>query len=319
MLIFNALIKSGSVKQAAKRMSLSESAFSHALARLRQSLNNDLFVRRGNSMEPTDLALQIAPHIQQALSLMHQALEVTQDFNPTTDDREFHVAASDFALLILAPRLMRQWNHVAPGILLRTEKMEAQAIHRLSMQEIDFVIGIPYEGELPPNIGCELLLEEHFLMIARHQHPHLSPQENQPLSLEHYVSLPHILVSHWDGKPGDIDSCLALLGLKRRVQLVVSAPQIAAMTVATTDMVAILPASIARRMQTDLPLSTRPLPIQIPPSHMMLYYHKGRLQEKAYDWMRQSLRQAARSDEHAPVSPKDTQLTAKNTKPALLS
>lgn len=287
MLIFQALMETKSVKSAAAKVSLSESAFSHALARLRETLKDDLFIRRGNQMQPTALSLAIAPRIKESLLLLQQALETSTGFDPETDNKTFTMVANDYAQMTLIPPLMKQWQTMSRGMKLHVEKMDRQAIQAIANQEIDFVFATPFVGEIPAVVHSEILLEEPFLMIARSDHPGLTHSDLAPVTIETYIHYPHILVVHWDGKPGTIDERLKEMGLKRDVMLTLSSPLVIAETVANSDFFAILPQSLALQLCKEFSITTRPLPLPSQIHQSCLYYHSTRTQEKSYQWLRQ--------------------------------
>ena len=287
MLIFDALMETKSVKKAAAKVALSESAFSHALARLRENLGDDLFIRRDNQMQPTALAYLIAPRITESLLLLQQALDASKGFDPTKDEKTFTIVANDYAQMTLIPSLMTQWQHLSRGIKLHVEKMDKQALTAIANQEIDFVIATPFSGEVPPIVESQILLEEPFLMIARSNHPGISSDQAKPVSLDSYIHYPHILVVHWDGKPGTIDEKLNEMGLKRDVMLTLSSPLVIAETVAKSDFFAILPRSLALLLSKEFAITTRPLPLPAPTHQSCLYFHKTRTQERSYQWLKQ--------------------------------
>lgn len=68
--VFDAVYREGNVAAAARRMGMSQPAASHALARLRHALGDDLFVRSARGMLPTARAEQVAGPIRQALGYL---------------------------------------------------------------------------------------------------------------------------------------------------------------------------------------------------------------------------------------------------------
>ncbi|MCH3719038.1 LysR family transcriptional regulator, partial [Campylobacter lari] len=70
LLVFDALVRLGSVAAAAEELAMSPSACSHALTRLRGALSDPLFVRYGSGMQPTARAQAMAPVIGQALQAL---------------------------------------------------------------------------------------------------------------------------------------------------------------------------------------------------------------------------------------------------------
>ncbi|MCJ8298948.1 MAG: LysR family transcriptional regulator, partial [Pseudomonadales bacterium] len=96
LLLFDALYRHRSVSGAADEISLSQSAFSHALSRLRVRLDDELFIRSNNVMQPTLKGELIAEKLSRALPLMQQALNETIEFDPATSELEFKFTATDF-------------------------------------------------------------------------------------------------------------------------------------------------------------------------------------------------------------------------------
>ena len=60
LVVFQEVIKSGSIGSAARQLGLTQPAVSHALTRLRLLLRDPLFVRAGGGVQPTAKASQLA-------------------------------------------------------------------------------------------------------------------------------------------------------------------------------------------------------------------------------------------------------------------
>ena len=73
LVVFEILMEERSVSRAAERACLSQSAMSHALARLREMLQDPVLVRGKNEMEPTERALSLREPIGQALTELDEA------------------------------------------------------------------------------------------------------------------------------------------------------------------------------------------------------------------------------------------------------
>ena len=60
--VLDALLREGSTVKAGERLGMSQSAVSGALGRLRHALNDQLFVRHGQGLRPTDYAVSLRKH-----------------------------------------------------------------------------------------------------------------------------------------------------------------------------------------------------------------------------------------------------------------
>ena len=90
--IFEAIFETGSIVRAAARVALSQSAVSHALGRLRDACGDDLFVRVGQGITPTQVAQSIYPQIKSSLDGLRRSLAEARGFDPSTSERHFRIA-----------------------------------------------------------------------------------------------------------------------------------------------------------------------------------------------------------------------------------
>jgi len=92
--IFDAIITEGNLTRASERIGMSQPAMSNALSRLRHLVKDDLFVRQGRGITPTVRALELAPLVREALSLIEEGLKPSAQFDPQIP-RTFRVAGFD--------------------------------------------------------------------------------------------------------------------------------------------------------------------------------------------------------------------------------
>src|SRR5258708_22863692 len=93
--VFEVLYEEKNVTRAAKRLHLTQSAISHALARLRAMLDDPLFVRGPSGLLPTDRAHHLAPRLRTALAEV-RSLVTPYTFDPISSDRHFTISASGY-------------------------------------------------------------------------------------------------------------------------------------------------------------------------------------------------------------------------------
>ncbi|MBV8175465.1 MAG: LysR family transcriptional regulator [Verrucomicrobia bacterium] len=113
--VFDAVMRHRSVREASRMLSVTPSAASHALRRLRQALHDELFISTGSGMQPTRRALEVAPAIREGLEKLELAL-IAKEPGGTEALRTFHIAATDYACMVVlpqlvkrSPRLLRRW------------------------------------------------------------------------------------------------------------------------------------------------------------------------------------------------------------------
>ena len=125
LVALDALLRRRSVIAAADELAMSPSALSHALARLRAALDDELFVRIGNAMQPTAHAERLAGPVSAALALLSNGLAQAGRFDPATSDRCFTLAATDYTTFAMLPALVAQVQDLAPR--LRFQIVHAQS------------------------------------------------------------------------------------------------------------------------------------------------------------------------------------------------
>jgi DNA-binding transcriptional LysR family regulator len=69
LIVFDAIMQDRSLTRAGRRLGLSQPATSHALARLRTALDDELFVRTPQGMQPTLQAEQMAEPVREPTAL----------------------------------------------------------------------------------------------------------------------------------------------------------------------------------------------------------------------------------------------------------
>src|SRR5690606_660392 len=92
LVILQHLLEERSISAVARRLNLSQPAVSNALRRLRVAMDDPLFVRSGQGMQPTPLAERLAEPVGEALSLLTHMLDFRDAFDPTVGSRRFRVA-----------------------------------------------------------------------------------------------------------------------------------------------------------------------------------------------------------------------------------
>jgi DNA-binding transcriptional LysR family regulator len=91
LVVFDTVFTEGSITAASRKLSLSQPAVSHALARLRDVFGEPLFERQGRGIAPTPLARSIAGPVREALGAMERTFGQAAGFEPTTAERHFRI------------------------------------------------------------------------------------------------------------------------------------------------------------------------------------------------------------------------------------
>ncbi|BBB62704.1 transcriptional regulator [Undibacterium sp. KW1] len=284
LLVFNALYQQRSVTAAAHELALSPSALSHALARLRTALGDELFVRLDNQMQPTLRADQIAEPISTALAQLSAGLSLRQRFDPATSQRNFVISASDYTAFAILPRLISRLQQVAPNITLRIINTSQKiAIAELAAGHIDFALGYDEErSPLPAGLEEFDWLQDDYVAIARQHHPHIK----RKLTLKTYLQARHVVVTPWNESRGVIDYVLDGMALQRQVTVQLPNVLVAPFIIASSDLIMTLPRNAANTLAQAAGIAIYPAPFAIPPYTLKVYSHSKYARSDAHLWLR---------------------------------
>lgn len=259
--VFESILQCGSVSGASKELGVTASAVSHALARLRQAVGDELFVFGENGMTPTARALEIAPAIREGLGRIEEAVGASS-FVPAASARTFRVAVSDYGATIVLTRLVERLAQTAPQLELRVfPYSRADTIRYLDEGKVDLVVG--WFGDLPERMRRVAIVAEKEAIVVRRGHPLVRGIVDK----ERLFSYPFVVVELTGNDEQTADGFLDERGVWRRTwidrllmetddetlvaHVAVSLPYYAAVPdmLSATDMVATLPERIARRLE----------------------------------------------------------------------
>jgi DNA-binding transcriptional LysR family regulator len=199
LLVFEALMEERGVTRAAKRVGLSQPAMSNALARLRRTFEDPLFVRTPEGMSPTPAAQSLIGPVRTALAQLRDIFEEKPAFAPSASERLFHLLANDYVELTLLPPLTKAIREQASGVSLRIQRspsvFEPPSANSLA-EAFDLAIGFfPDALTLDSRVRSELLWEDKNVCIARAGHPKIRGR----ISLRQYAEAERVAVFYAGG------------------------------------------------------------------------------------------------------------------------
>jgi DNA-binding transcriptional LysR family regulator len=284
LLAFDILIAERSVTAAARRMSVGQPAMSNALARLRAMFDDPLLIRTPAGMQPTGRALELVEPISRILAELRQEVFSGRRFSPETDKRSFRIGVSDQAEAAVMQGALQAIAKAAPGvsILVRSVEMRLGA-ELLATGAIDVALG--YFPEVEGELEVSTLYHETFVCLFDAAACGAAP----PLSLDTYVTLPHILVS-LRGEPfGHFDALLEAIGQTRVV--IYTTPHFLAVPFLLHGFraVAALPRRLAENCAEAAGLSICPVPLPSSGYDVRMVWHRRTASDPAQIWFREIL------------------------------
>ncbi len=300
--VLEAIYREGNITRAGLQLNLTQPAISHALKRLRDLLQDPLFVRQGPHMVPTPFTRNMIEQVRQALQILEVNLSQSRNFVPEHTRRNFHLSLWEYAEALILPSLLRRLTHAAPGMSITTSRVKRRDLEtELASGSVDLAIDIPMT--MSDRIRHKWLLNETFVVIARPGHPAIA----EKLDLNTYLEQRHIQVSSRRHGPSLIDIELSRSGLHRQIFLRSQNNHAACMVVNNTDMLLTLPKRHAQLLNagllnTGLMNRVYPFPLPVPRLEAHLYWHESVENDPANHWLRKEIEKVLASDPRPPAT-----------------
>jgi DNA-binding transcriptional LysR family regulator len=280
LVVFDAIVKDRNITRAARRVGLSQPAMSSALARLRRTFNDPLFVRTGNGMQPTPYAQLLAPPIQRACELVASSLEIETAFDPLAATRTFQFYMSDIGEGVFLPRLLAALAERAPRIkvqVLRIPEYGEQAA--MAAGDVDVAVG--FFPDLKAGFFQQRLYVDEFVCLLRADYP--LPKGG--LSVKQFSEMRHaVITTAGTGHEAAVERAVA----KHRLRVALTIPHFLAMPaiVSQTDYIVTVPRRLALAFASYPGIRMVDSPIKIPPFELKQHWHERYHNDPANRWIR---------------------------------
>ena len=281
--VFETIYEIGSVSAAADRLALSQSATSHALSRLREACNDELFVRTPQGSSPTPVAQAMYPTIKQALEALRATLAEASGFDPARSQRRFRLSIPHPMGPFYALALRTAVGSVAPGIVLTFDTVSWPVDLEDNLRDgiVDMAIDwLPIE--LNPFVNTKIF-DDQLVLLAREDHPVINEG----------VALDDLLKAEFVGPHRRREIEHLPPALKQFYELgvheVIHVSELLEMptVVASTDLLSIFFSSMGTLMQKRLGLQVLAIPLKLPPVPIYMVWHETRRNDNGHRWLRE--------------------------------
>ena len=287
LVALDALLREKSVTNAGRRVHLSQSAMSGALARLRHAFNDDLLIAGRGAMTLTPLAEGLVEPVAAILRDTQETLSAHVRFEPSTSRRTFTIAASDYATTVLLGEAVREMNAQAPHVTL----VILQLRDRLEqLDDLDVDVCILPQSIVPPARPHELLFRDTFTCLVWRDNPDVGDR----LTVDQFTTLGHVVVTfHDDCTTRDDDRFAPRIGLERRAEIVVPNFHALPSLIVGTNRIATVQKRLATKLASSHPVRVVGLPVPIPPLEEAMLWHPRFERDAAHLWFRSVLKRVA--------------------------
>lgn len=279
--VFLTLMEERNVSRSAERLGVTQPTLSNALARLRTMLNDELFVRGRHGVEPTPVAIELAPLIERGLATLEGAIIGQQDFDPAKAERLFTIALTGYVEHALAPEIIARMCKEAPGIKLRfrpygNDLAETGVVTGNTAMVLGRII------DPPGNLVVQHLMDESLACVVRADHPEIG----DTISREQFERMKHVNVVPSGRLRAGVFTALHREGLTRDVAVSVTSFSVVPDIILAGDYCGTLPRLICQRIEHDKRLKILPTPVDLQAFPVEMAWHARYRPDPAHRWLR---------------------------------
>lgn len=283
LVVFEAVYSSGNISRAARQLGMSQPTISNALRRLRDSLNDPLFVRAGRGVQPTSRAVQMIGPVRDALQMIQEGVAPSEHFDPTTSTRHFRLAVMDVVEPFIMPHLIHQIQAYKSVTFENLGVSNTPMNEGLNDGSLDLVI-LNFLAD-SRNLQCEAITTGHLSVVVRRDHPAIEGE----FTVDHFQSLGHIALIPRIRAMSRLDEGLRMLNVERHVAYSVTRLWSFPYILMTTDLVGILPTAFAKLISRTYPLAIYDLPFFIPEERFYMTWKTSRTNDPGHQWLREEI------------------------------
>ncbi|RDE51625.1 MAG: LysR family transcriptional regulator [Candidatus Accumulibacter meliphilus] len=283
LVTLDVLLAEGSVARAARRLRLSPSAMSRALARLRETMGDPLLVRAGRGLVPTPRAIELRERVSQLVEDGKAVLRPTETLNLKQLDRTFTLRTSEGFVENFGPELIARVGEEAPGARLCFVQKPDKDSTALRDGIVDLETGVVGKTTAQ-ELRVQTLFRDRFIGVVRMGHP-LSQGEISP---SRFAAGRHIGVSRRGLEEGPIDEALKPLGLGRQIVTIVGGFSTALALARASDLIATVPERHTGNLRVGM--HSFPIPVSTPEVTVSLLWHPRLDADPAHRWLRGHVR-----------------------------
>jgi DNA-binding transcriptional LysR family regulator len=277
------LLAEGSVAGAARRLRLSPSAMSRALARLRETTGDPLLVRAGRGLVPTPRAIELRAQVGQLVQAGEAVLRPAEKLDLKQLVRTFTLRTSEGFVENFGPDLIARVGDEAPGVRLCFVQKSDKDSKPLRDGLVDLETGVVGQSTAP-ELRAQALLRDRFIGVVRMGHP-LSQGEVTP---SRYAAGLHVCVSRQGVDKGPIDEALRAVGLERKIVTIVGGFSTSLALARASDLIASVPERHTGNLRDGM--HSFPLPVSTPEITISLLWHPRLDADPAHRWLRSHVR-----------------------------
>ncbi len=284
LVTLDVLLAEGNVSRAARRLHLSPSAMSRALARLRRTTGDPLLVRAGRGLVPTPRALELRERVGQLVQDGEAVLRPASKLDPKLLARTFTLRTSEGFAENFGPDLIARIGREAPGVRLRFVQKPDKDSAPLRDGIVDLETGV-VETNAAPELRVQALFRDRYIGVVRAGHPLTSAK----VTATRYAAGEHVGVSRLGLEGGRIEDALKTAALERNVVAIVGGFSTALALARASDLIASVPEKHTGVLRAGMHGFV--LPFATPKITVSMLWHPRLEADQAHRWLRSHVRE----------------------------
>jgi DNA-binding transcriptional LysR family regulator len=284
LVVLDVLLEEGSVAGASRRLRLSPSAMSRALARLRETTGDPLLVRAGRGLVATPRAIELRERVGALVAEAQAVLRPVEAIDLTTLERTFTLRTSDGFVENFGPRLLARVGAEAPGIRLNFLQKSDKDSAPLREGRVDLETAV-VEPSMGPELRAQALFRDRLVGAVSAGHP----LAGKRLTAQAYADASHVIVSRSGFDEDAVERPFLPDGFHRRAVSAVSGFATALALARNSDLVATVPDRHTAALRADM--FTFPVPLRTDGFTVSMVWHPRLDAEPVHRWLRACVRQ----------------------------
>ncbi|MBX2849639.1 MAG: LysR family transcriptional regulator [Acidiferrobacterales bacterium] len=236
LVAFQVLMQEKNVTRAAERLFVTQPAMSKTLNRLRNLLDDELFVRSAHGLTPTPKTLELEKPVSNILGQLTELMVSNQEFDPANTAATISIATLGTSASVGLPNFLNKLRVEAPNIMLLSQNIGSRYEERLRSGNLDFAMVA--KRSFNDEFVTHKLMSIHPMLYMHKSHPLVDVEK---VTLEERRQYQHIALyfPNFETTTEEIQKLFASFGISSNVPFLSTNLLVCLETLSETDMLMI--------------------------------------------------------------------------------
>jgi DNA-binding transcriptional LysR family regulator len=236
LVAFQVLMQEKNVTRAAERMFVTQPAMSKTLNRLRNLIDDELFVRSSHGLTPTPKTLELEKPVTDILNQLTALMVHNKEFDPANTEATISLATLGTSASVGMPMFINKLRQNAPKLMLISQNIDDKWEDRLRSGNLDFAIVA--KNKFNDDFVTHKLMNIKPVLYMRKNHPLASVEH---ITLEQRREYQHMAVyfPNFETTKEDMKKLFASFGILSNVPFLTTNLLVCLETLRKTDMLMI--------------------------------------------------------------------------------